>query len=80
VAPGSTDQQPCVVLVDRELREYGDDGAPVATRYVRITFQLSEVQPVRGGRVTLDQDGSSYVLDGDEDLDGSSSRWVVLRG
>lgn len=68
---------PCTVLVDRGLREFGDDGAPVATRLVRVIFQLAEVSPVRGGRVVID--GETFVLDGDEDRDESTSRWVVAR-
>jgi len=76
--PGGGAAVPCVVLVDRGLREFGDDGASVATRYVRIEFQLAEVQPTRGGKVIVD--GETFVLDADEDKDESASRWVVVRG
>ncbi len=67
----------CTVLVDRGLRDYGDDPAPVAAGYTQITFQLREVAPARGGRVVVD--GETYVLDRHEESDGSASRWVVLR-
>lgn len=77
-APGTDAAVPCTVLVDRGLREFGDDGAPVTTRFVQVTFQLAEVSPGRGARVVID--GETFVLDGDEDRDESTSRWAVIRG
>ncbi|OUL25885.1 hypothetical protein BV378_14205 [Nostoc sp. RF31YmG] len=76
-SPGATVGVACTVLVDRGLRDYGDDPAPVAAGYTQITFQLREVAPAHGGRVVVD--GETYVLDGHEEKDGSASRWVVLR-
>jgi len=77
-APGAGTGAPCVVLVDRGLRDFGGDVAPVGTGYVQITFQLAQVSPVHGGRVEVD--GETYRLDGNEERDGSASRWVVVRG
>ncbi len=76
-APGADSAVACTVLVDRGLRDFGADAAPVATGYVQITFQLAEVNPVRGGRVVVD--GETYRLDGHDERDGSASRWVVIR-
>ena len=77
-APGAVEAVPCgVVLIDRGMRDFGDDLAPVGTTYVRATLQMAEVAPERGGRLVVD--GEAYVLDSELDRDGSSSRWVVAR-
>lgn len=68
----------CNVLVDRNVRDFGDDAAPVATSYTLITFQRAQVQPVRGGLVTLGAE--VFVLDAEVRQDESSSRWVVANG
>lgn len=81
-APGDTIAHACTVLVDRNVRNYGDDGAPVDTPYTRVTFQLAEVAPARGGRVALLDDAAAevdaYLLAAHiTNSDDSFSRWVV---
>lgn len=65
----------CTVLVDREVRDFGDDVAPVSTAYTRVIFQRIQVQPVRGGIVTIE--GVDYELADRIGEDESASRWVV---
>lgn len=43
----------CTVLVDRDVEDFGDDGAPVSVPRTRITFQRAELEPEQGGRVAL---------------------------
>ena len=74
--PGGGAGVACNVLVDRNLVQYGADGAPVATRRTAVTFQLAEVaSPERLGKVVVD--GSEYELDFEDANDGSLSRWLV---
>ncbi|ASK91873.1 MULTISPECIES: head-tail joining protein [Xanthomonas] len=77
LAPGAL-PLPVRVMVDRDLRDFGSDEAPVATRYTQITFQRSQVQPVRGARVTVD--GDTFALDAELESDEARSVWVVTRG
>lgn len=79
VAPGADGSAAvaCQVLVDRDVRDFADDLAPVSTGYTRITFQLAEVQPERGGVVTVD--GEGFTLERRISQDESASRWVVIR-
>lgn len=65
----------CAVLVDREVRDFGDDVAPVSTAYTRVIFQRIQVQPVRGGIVTIE--GVDYELADRIGEDEAASRWVV---
>jgi len=77
-APSASAGVPCTVLVDRGVRDFGTDEAPVATAYTRITFQLPQVQPERGGRVVVE--GETFVLDSLISADETASRWVAARG
>lgn len=65
----------CTVLVDRDVRDFGDDVAPVSTAYTRVIFQRGQVQPARGGIVSIE--GVDYVLADRISEDESASRWVV---
>lgn len=65
----------CTVLVDREVRDFGDDVAPVSTAYTRVIFQRIQVQPVRGGIVAIE--GVDYELADRIGEDEAASRWVV---
>lgn len=65
----------CTVLVDRDVRDFGDDVAPVSTAYTRVIFQRIQVQPVRGGIVTIE--GVDYELADRIGEDEAASRWVV---
>lgn len=77
-ASGAASAEPCgVVLIDRAMRDFADDLAPVGTSYVRVTLQLAQVAPERGGRLTVG--GETYVLDSELERDSSVSRWVVVR-
>jgi hypothetical protein len=67
----------CDVLVDRNVRDYGDDAAPVGTLYTLVTFQRAQVSPSRGGTVAVE--GESFMLDAEVRSDESISRWVVTR-
>lgn len=81
-APGSEVAVACTVLVDRNVRDFGDDLAPVSTAYTRITFQRAEVEPEQGARVALLDavavEVESFALAARiETSDESASRWVV---
>lgn len=71
----------CEVLVDRDVRDYGDDVAPVGTSYTLIAFQRSQVEPQRGATVVVDPDGDAevFTLDAETKRDESMARWVVTR-
>jgi len=77
-APEAGASLPCVVLVDRDVADYGAEIAPVATRRVVVTFRRADFQPVRRGRVVVGTD--SYLLDELLSEDESATRWVVTRG
>ncbi|MEO6518828.1 MAG: hypothetical protein ABIO17_07545 [Pseudoxanthomonas sp.] len=65
----------CVVLVDRNVRDYGDDLAPVAVPKTLVLFQLAQVSPKRGGLVLVH--GEEFALDAEVRRDESVSQWVV---
>jgi hypothetical protein len=71
----------CQVLVDRDVRDYGDDAAQVGTAYTLITFQRRQVTPRRGGSVVVGPSGDTqrFILDKEVKRDESMSRWVVTR-
>lgn len=52
-APSTTAGIDCTVLVDRDVRDYGDDLAPVSTSYVRISLRRDEVDADKLARVAL---------------------------
>jgi hypothetical protein len=69
----------CVVLVDDQVAEYGEDGATVVGYRTLIRIFLREVAaPVRGATVVAD--GKTYRLDELESRDQSMERWVVTHG
>lgn len=76
-APAGGAAIPCEVLVDRDVRDYGEDASPVATSYTLVTFQRDQVTPERGGTVVVDSE--SFTLDAEVRKDESISRWVVTR-
>ncbi|MGQ5267436.1 head-tail joining protein [Xanthomonas arboricola] len=76
-APGGA-QLPCTVTIDRDVANFGDDEAPVSAPQTLVTFQRSEVEPVRFARLTLD--GDVFVLDQRIRQDESISQWVVANG
>lgn len=67
----------CEVLVDRNVRDFGDDASPVSASYTLVTFQRAQVAPARGGTVVVE--GESFMLDAEVRCDESVSRWVVTR-
>lgn len=67
----------CEVLVDRNVRDFGEDASPVAASYTLVTFQRAQVSPARGGTVVVE--GESFMLDAEVRSDESVSRWVVTR-
>lgn len=69
--------QPCTLLVDRDVRDFLDDVAPVSTAYTRVTFQRGELTPEEGATVTVD--GTAYTLERRISEDASKSVWVVVR-
>lgn len=76
-APAGGAAVACQVLVDRDVRNYGDDLAPVATSYTLVSFQRSQVQPSLRGVVLIE--GESFELAQEVLRDESVSRWVVTR-
>jgi hypothetical protein len=58
-APPLPEPQPCTVLVDRNVADFGDDGAPVNVGRIRVTFLGAEVSPERQGLVTLLDDAGN---------------------
>jgi len=71
----------CQVLVDRDVREYGEGATTVGTSYTLVTFRRSQVDPQRGARVVVDPTGAAnaFLLDAEVKRDESMSRWVVMR-
>jgi hypothetical protein len=67
----------CDVLVDRNVRDFGEDASPVAAAYTLVTFQRAQVTPARGGTVVVE--GESFTLDAEVRSDESITRWVVTR-
>ncbi|MCF8809672.1 hypothetical protein KIP31_10115 [Xanthomonas campestris pv. campestris] len=76
-APGGG-QVPCTITIDRDVADFGDDEAPVSAPQTLVTFQRSEVEPARMGRVALT--GEVFVLDRRVRQDESISQWVVANG
>jgi hypothetical protein len=79
--PGGGFARPCQVLVDHDVRDYGEEAAQVGTAYTLITFQRSQVTPRRGGSVVVGAIGDTqrFILDAEVKRDESMSRWVVTR-
>jgi len=79
--PGANAAVACQVLVDRDVRDYGNDAAAVGTSYTVVTFRRSQVDPQRGARVVVDPTGAAnaFTLDAEVKRDESMSRWVVTR-
>jgi len=80
-APEGGFARSCQVLVDRDVRDYGQEAAQVGTAYTLITFQRSQVTPHRGGSVVVGPIGDTqrFTLDAEVKRDESMSRWVVSR-
>ncbi|KIJ00481.1 hypothetical protein ST27_10330 [Xanthomonas phaseoli pv. phaseoli] len=76
-APGGA-QLPCTVTIDRDVADFGDDEAPVSAPQTLVTFQRSEVEPVRLARLALNDE--VFVLDRRIRQDESISQWVVVNG
>jgi hypothetical protein len=79
--PGGAAAVACQVLVDRNLRDYGEGATTVGTAYTLVTFHRSQVDPQRGARVVVDPAGAAnaFLLDAEVKRDESMSRWVVTR-
>jgi hypothetical protein len=76
-APGGGTPVACDVLVDRNVKDFGDDQAPVATLHVVVgIFREQVATPARGGVVTVGAE--SWRLDAKIDQDESLTRWVVM--
>lgn len=65
----------CRVLVDRGVRDFGDDFAPVSTFRVLVTFQLAQVTPSEGGTVAIGTE--TFTLVQRVRADESISQWGV---
>lgn len=78
LAPGAAAALPCTVQIDRDVRDFGMDGAPVNTGYTLVTFQRAEVEPARRGRLVLP--GETLVLAERVRQDESISQWVADHG
>ena len=76
-APSGGAAIPCDVLVDRNVRDFGEDASPVATSFTLVSFQRAQVTPARGGTVVVE--GEPFMLDAEVRNDESISRWVVTR-
>ncbi len=81
-APGAGVGVMCDALVDRGRMDFGDERAPLSVPAVTISLQLSQVQPVAGGRLVLlnddDTEGEAWRLDAAaETSDESLSVWRV---
>lgn len=76
-APSGGAALACDVLVDRNVRDFGEDASLVAAAYTLVTFQRAQVTPARGGTVVVE--GESFTLDAEVRSDESISRWVVTR-
>lgn len=75
--PGGGAGGACDVLIDRDVKLYGDDQAQVATSHLVVTLFLATVAaPERGGTITVGSE--TFKLDAKLDEDESQSRWVVL--
>ncbi|WP_372165363.1 hypothetical protein [Xanthomonas euvesicatoria] len=77
-APGATETVRCTVQIDRDVRDFGSDLAPVSTGYTLVTLQRAEVQPAKRGRVLLDSE--TLVLAERVREDESVSQWVADHG
>ncbi|KAB7767625.1 hypothetical protein [Xanthomonas maliensis] len=73
--PGDTYALPCTVQIDRDVRDFGGDPAPVSTGYTLVTLLRAEVQPVKRGLVLLV--GETLVLVERVREDESISQWVA---
>lgn len=74
--PGAT-PVPVDVYVDKQLRDLDDSEqfVPVAGEFTVISFQLDQVQPKKGGVVTIG--GLARKLQKEVERDESMSVWVV---
>lgn len=68
----------CLVLVDRNVEDFGNDLAPVSTLRTRVTFQRADVEPVEGGAVTVGSE--TFILVQRTRADESVSAWWVQHG
>lgn len=73
--PGGGAGVACQVLVDRGVRDFGTDEAPVSTFRVLVTFQLSQVSPKEEGAVEIGAETFTLVQRLREDE--SISQWGV---
>lgn len=69
------------VLVDTDVQQFGDDGAPVSEARTFISLrlaQLSPLEPEAGAEVSLSGGGGCYrLVQRVEGSDESISRWLV---
>ncbi|MBB3759215.1 hypothetical protein [Xanthomonas arboricola] len=77
-APDAAESVPCTVQIDRDVRDFGGDLAPVSTGYTLVTFQRAQVQPAKRGRLLLP--GETLVLAERVRQDESISQWVADHG
>ena len=69
---------PCTVLLDEDVQQFsGDDPAPVPAGFDRITLQLSEVTPRKGGVVGISGTGRRLKLVQKLAGDASREQWEV---
>lgn len=72
----------CTVLVDRNVEDFGDEGAPVSVQRTRITVQRAEITPEQGGQVSVLDDAGAVaevfeLVQRTRDSDESRSAWWV---
>ncbi|MFC6349811.1 hypothetical protein H7691_06725 [Stenotrophomonas sp. CW117] len=75
-APGGGVSQPCRVLVDRGVQQWGDEPLTVAATDITVAFLAPSFAPVKGGTVVVD--GDTYRLTDKLGDDGSLVRFAVV--
>jgi len=71
----------CIVMVDRDVRDFGDETAPLGYPRVLITLPRADApKPVSGDTVTLPATGETWRLEQRIRQDEVMSQWVVRDG
>jgi len=73
-----TPQISCIAMIDRDVRDFGDDMAPLGYPRVLVTLPRSDIpHPVTGDTVSLPTSGESWLLEHRIGLDEVMTQWVV---
>jgi len=68
----------CIAMIDRDVRDFGDDSAPLGYPHVVITLARADApKPVTGDAVSLPATGETWKLEHRIGGDEVMTQWLV---